>query len=226
MKKCFSVLLTLFVVLSLFYVSCRGDKKEGVLSKTKDYEYVDLGLSVKWATCNVGATNPWECGDYYAWGEVKVKDNYDWSTYKWFNGAHDAMTKYCKNSRKGRIDNKQVLDYSDDVARVKWGGRWRMPTEVEQEELRENCKWDWCTLNGVYGCKVTSNINGNSIFLPAAGIRIGAETYIKGSDGRYWSSSLYGSACEAYCLIFENYYGSDWLECGRCSGLTVRPVCE
>ena len=94
------------------------------------YEAVDLGLSVKWASCNVGATTPEDCGDYYAWGEIEEKENYDWSTYKWCNGSYDTQTKYCTNSSYGTVDNKTTLDLEDDVAHVKWGGSWRMPTKA------------------------------------------------------------------------------------------------
>ena len=81
-----------------------------------------------WATCNVGASKPEEFGGYYAWGETDEKSNYDWSTYKWCNGSYDSMTKYCVYIRDGIVDNKTVLDLEDDVANVKWGATWRMPT--------------------------------------------------------------------------------------------------
>ena len=131
------------------------------------YEAVDLGLpsGIKWATCNVGATKPEEFGGYYAWGETEEKDDYSWGTYKWCNGSSTTMTKYCIDSSYGTVDNKTVLDLEDDVAHVKWGGSWRMPTRAEQEELRNNCTWTWTTQNAVNGYKVTSKTNGNSIFL-------------------------------------------------------------
>ena len=190
------------------------------------HEYVDLGLSVKWATCNVGATRPEEYGGYYAWGETEEKDNYDWSTYKWCNDSYDTMTKYCTNSDYGTVDNKTVLDPEDDVAHVKWGGSWRMPTRAEQDELRENCIWTWTTQNGVNGYKVTSKTNGNSIFLPAAGFRFVTEDYSRVSSGYYWSSSLLDDySYHAYLLLF----GSgriDWSYYSRYYGFTVRPVCK
>jgi hypothetical protein len=125
-------------------------------------EYVDLGLSVKWATFNVGATKPEEYGDYFAWGETEPKEVYDWSTY---------------------------FEVADDVAAVKWGGKWRMPTMAEQDELRTQCTWTWTSQNGVKGYRVTGT-NGNSIFLPAAGYRSGSSLYNTDSKGFYWSSSL------------------------------------
>ena len=193
---------------------------------TGNHEYVDLGLSVKWATCNVGATKPEEYGDYFAWGETQPKDYYDWSTYKHCNGSSSTLTKYNTNSYYGAVDNKTQLELSDDVARANWGGSWRMPTKAEQDELRENCTWTWTTQNGVNGYKVTSKKNGNSIFLPAAGYRNGSSFDNAGSDGLYWSSSLNTDSPRiAYFLYF--YSGSvDWGNDGRCVGWTVRPVCQ
>ena len=186
-------------------------------------EAVDLGLSVKWATMNVGATSPEDYGGYYAWGETEEKEYYEWSTYKWCNGSSDTMTKYCTDSGYGIVDNKIVLDPEDDVAHVKWGGSWRMPTKEEQDELLNNCTWEWTTQNGVNGYKVTAP-NGNSIFLPAAGARSGAGVYRRGSDGYYWSSSLVSDySGSAYLLYFDSGYYC-WHGNYRCYGLSVRPV--
>ena len=191
---------------------------------TSPYEAVDLGLSVKWATFNVGATKPEEFGGYYAWGETEEKENYSWSTYKWCNGSYDTMTKYCTNSNYGTVDNKTVLDPEDDVAHVKWGGDWRMPTKAEQDELRNNCTWAWATQNGVNGYKVTGP-NGNSIFLPAAGYRGGTDVNLRGSYGSYWSGSLDCSNSDGACGLDFYDYGYDWDCYGRrCYGLSVRPV--
>ena len=188
---------------------------------------VDLGLpsGLKWATCNVGASSPEEYGGYYAWGEIEEKDDYSWSTYKWCNGTDDSMTKYCTSASFGTVDNKTVLEPEDDVAHVKWGGNWRMPTRAEQDELLTKCTWTWTTLNGVNGCEVTGP-NGNSIFLPAAGYRIGAEVTDGGSLGIYWSSSLYSNnSTNAYYLVFhDSNYG--WNYYNRCFGQSVRPVSE
>ena len=186
-------------------------------------EAVDLGLSVKWATFNVGATKPEEYGGYYAWGETEEKEDYSWETYKWCNGSYYTMTKYCTDSNYGTVDNKTTLDLEDDVAHVKWGGDWRMPTKAEQDELRNNCTWTWTTQNGVNGYKVTGP-NGNSIFLPAAGYRDGADVYYRGYYGFYWSGSLssdYGDS--AYYLGFSDN-SCDWDGDDRCCGQSVRPV--
>ena len=133
------------------------------------HEYVDLGLSVKWATMNVGATSPEEYGYYFAWGETEPKDYYHSSTYKWCNGSYNNLTKYCIDSDFGTVDNKTVLDLADDAAHINWGGAWRMPTVEEQQELLNNCTWTWTTQNGVNGYLVTSKKNGNSFFLACSG---------------------------------------------------------
>ena len=161
-------------------------KVENPDPNTGNHEYVDLGLSVKWATCNVGASNPEEYGDYFAWGETQPKDYYDWSTYKWCNGSYDTQTKYNTYSSYGTVDNKTTLELSDDAARAHWGGSWSMPTKAEQDELRNNCSWEWTTQNGVNGYTVTGP-NGNSIFLPAAGCRDDSSLNDAGSYGDYWS---------------------------------------
>lgn len=195
--------------------------KEGVMATP---EYVDLGLSVKWATFNVGATKPEEYGDYFAWGETEPKAVYKWSTYKWCNGSSSSLTKYCTSSSYGIVDNKTTLELSDDAARANWGGNWRMPTKAEQDELHEQCTWTWTTQNGVNGYKVTSNSN-KSIFLPAAGHRDDNSLYSAGSESNYWSSSLSPvSPYYAYYLLFNSSY-VDWDNFdNRYYGFSVRPV--
>ena len=145
---------------------------------------VDLGLSVKWASCNVGANKPEEYGDYFAWGEVKPKSVYNWTTYKYCKGTNKTMTKYSTDSYYGIVDNKTTLEAQDDAATANWGGAWRMPTKAEQDELRTKCTWVWTTLNGVNGYKVIGS-NGNSIFLPAAGCMYRRSLSNAGSRGYY-----------------------------------------
>ena len=186
---------------------------------------VDLGLSVMWAPFNVGAKKPEDYGDYFAWGETEPKSEYSWDTYKWCNGTSSSLTKYNMSLDYGIVDNKTQLDLSDDAARASWGGKWRMPTDAEWTELRNNCTWTWTTQNGVNGRKVTSKVNGNSIFLPAAGARYGTTLYDAGSYGGYWSSALNtGYPGSAYYVYFYSdgvyrYYGY-----GRYYGQSVRPV--
>ena len=192
------------------------------------YGYVDLGLSVKWATCNVGADTPEDYGDYFAWGETSPKTTYNWSTYKYCNGSYDTMTKYCVESYYGTVDNKTTLELSDDAARVNWGGKWRMPTKAEQDELRNtsNCTWTWTIQNGVNGYKVTSKRNGNSIFLPAAGYRGSSNLGDAGNDGSFWSSSLYAYYSYVACGLDFDSSGVDCSSSDRCGGQSVRAVCE
>ena len=191
------------------------------------HEYVDLGLSVKWATCNIGANSPEEYGDYFAFGEVKPKSDYTWSNYKWCESSTYTLTKYCTESNYGIVDNKTVLDPEDDAAVVNWGGDWRMPTKEEQDELLEQCLWNWTSLNGVNGYNVVGP-NGNSIFLPAAGCCYNG---IRGDDagrfGIYWSSALHEQYPEyGYALSFlkEEAYRYNWDP--RYYGRSIRPVCQ
>ncbi len=190
------------------------------------HEWVDLGLSVKWATCNVGATKPEEYGNYYAWGETTTKSTYNWSTYKWCNGSKTTLTKYNTSSSYGTVDNKTVLELADDAARANWGGAWRMPTDGEWRELLDECTWEWKNAykGTTAGYLVTSKINGNSIFLPAAGYRYSDDLLDAGSYGDYWSSSLYTDSpdCAWFVYFRSDYVGRD--VDGRHCGQSVRPV--
>ena len=175
------------------------------------YEYVDLGLpsGLKWATCNVGASSPEEYGDYYAWGEVKTKSTY-----------HSDNSKTYRKSMSDISGNRTY-----DVARKKWGSSWRLPTEAEFQELLDKCKWQWTTQNGKRGYKVTGP-NGNSIFLPAAGYRIGSSLYNVGDFGYYWSSTPYESSDDfaRYLDVYSSNRYVSWS--GRSFGQSVRPVSE
>ena len=174
------------------------------------YEWVDLGLSVKWATCNVGANSPSDYGDYYAWGETSTKSSYD----------TDNSKTYGKSM--GNIGGNS----SYDVARYRWGGSWRLPTKAELEELKTKCTWTWTTQGGHNGYKVTSKTNGKSIFLPTAGWRDGASPIYVGESGYYWSSSPHESNTRsAYSLYFySSGHDVDWYR--RSLGFSVRPVVE
>ena len=194
--------------------------KEEPTSKIPVGKAVDLGLSVKWADMNIGAEKTEDYGWYLAWGESKPKDVYNWSTYFDTNDGGNTFSKYTTST-------KTTLDPEDDAAHVNWGGDWRMPTTAKLYELRNrnNCTWVWTTQNGVKGYKVTSKVNGNSIFLPAAGSRWDGELGNAGSDGGYWSSSHYGfSSNNAYSLGFDSGYVGSYVSI-RDLGKSVRPVC-
>ena len=184
--------------------------------------YVDLGLSVKWATCNVGATKPEEYGNYYAWGETETKTTYDWSTYKWSNGSKFTFTKYAST-----VDNKTALDPEDDAARANWGDSWRMPTDAELAELCEKCTWKWTddyNGTGVAG-QIVTGLNSNSIFLPAAGMR---EDILEqaGFVGVYYSSNLRNNLDVANVIFRSFFLGEVAGDNLRVSGVPVRPVIE
>ena len=209
-----SVLLAMFLLTFASYTkaqSNRGNGDEsvgfGLFSTHNGHEYVDLGLSVKWATCNVGANTPEEYGDYFAWGETTPKSSYTKSNYTYSS-------------------NPAMLPLSADAANYNWGGSWRMPTEEEIDELidENNCTWTWTTQNGVAGYKVTSKKNGKSIFLPAAGFRSG--DYLSDESGKYWSSSLHRSYSRYASFVFFYSDGVDWSTDDRYYGQSVRAVCE
>lgn len=171
-------------------------------------EWVDLGLSVKWATCNVGANSPEDYGNYYAWGETTTKSSYTEDNSKTYD--------------KSLVEIGGNILY--DVATVNLGTGWRLPTQEEFNELIDNCKWRWATRNGVKGYEVKSKKNGNSIFLPVAGYCTGDTPSNQGSSGCYWSSTPYGID-GAYRLNLS-FYGrrTDWIY--RDIGHSVRPVAE
>lgn len=195
--------------------------------------YVDLGLSVKWATCNVGANKPEEPGDYFAWGETLPKDYYNWSNYKWCAGDYDELTKYCDKDSYGIVDKIYVLQLSDDAARVNWGGNWRMPLKSELDELYNSCTWESTTQNGTAGYLVTGK-NGNSIFLPKAGRKDEGSLTDLGAYGYYWSSTVFPYYFDSYGpAAYDTYpyqayaYSADGKEkLARRCGLPIRPVCQ
>lgn len=231
--------------------------------RTKDFQEVavDMGLpsGLIWAAYNVGADTPYDYGDYYAWGETEIyyeagyaqvekdvvwKDGksagYYWPSYKYCFGSYNTLTKYCNNADfgfHGFTDNKAVLDPDDDVAHVKWGGEWRMPTPEDMNELinPDNCTCTWTIQNGVKGYLITSKKAGysdHSIFLPAAGFRgyitlefyQGSELNMGGSGG-YWSNTLKTDPRYAVGLgfNFEQIIDVSGLN-ERCHGYLVRPV--
>lgn len=186
-----------------------------IILPTSQYKKVDLGLSVCWAEHNVGASSPEKYGDHFAWGETEPKSNYTEETYKYYD-----------KTKKTYIDiGEDISGTKYDVARAQWGGNWRMPRLEEIKELINKCSWQWTELKGIKGYKVTGP-NGNSIFLPAAGYCYGTEVYYRGSNGYYWSDTLYAwYLYHAYNLNFCSVR-HDWDYNNRFNGRTVRPVTE
>ena len=186
----------------------------GLCPDTKHPHAIDLGIGVYFACCNVGASSPEEYGGYYAWGETEEKDYYDSSTYKYYNSS----TGY--TSLGSDIAGTQY-----DVAHVKWGGGWHMPSYEQLGLLTSKCTSTRTSVNGVYGRKVTGP-NGASIFLPAAGDRWRDDTYHVGSYGYSWSSAQYpGNSSYACSLYFSSGVmgrSYDYRNYGR----SVRPVTD
>ena len=203
-----------------------------LLGKVTPYEYVDLDLpsGTLWATMNIGASKPEQYGDYFAWGETSGynggKTDFSWSTYTLCKGSSTTLTKYNNSSDYGTVDNKTELELADDAAYVNWGPNWRMPSVEQFVELINSSytTTEWTTVNGVNGWKITSKTNGNSIFLPAAGCRIGTSLTSAGSNGIYWSRSLDASYPDSARGLFFNSSGINTYYSYRCDGLSVRPV--
>ncbi len=187
------------------------------------HEWVDLGLpsGTLWAAYNVGADAPEEYGDYFAWGETDTKEVYDWSTYKWCNGTHDSLTKYCSTSGYGVLDYKNELECEDDAAYVNWGPLWCMPTHEQQVELMNVCTWAQTTLNGVNGYQVTGP-NGNMLFFPYTGERSGSQLMYAGSSAGYWPRTLFAADAGQIMYLRWNEVRTAWTY--RCMGYTVRAV--
>lgn len=189
---------------------------------------IDLGLSVKWASCNVGAHHPWEYGDYFAWAEIETKTYYSWDNCKYYVSGNTGLTSnYSKYNGYGEDDYSSILEPEDDVAHMKWGDAWRMPTYEEFFELRSVCSWEWSSFNGVNGLKFTSNKYGftdKSIFLPASGLFFNDELHKNGAEGFYWSSTQYASSSTALATHIDSCLVEEWIN-ARCDGFSVRPVC-
>lgn len=217
--------------------------KEGetqtVSGKVQNHDYVDLGLSVKWATCNVGASKITDGGDMYAWGETYTKNDFTWDNYKWCegngNGWYEYLTKYVTEEGYGKLiysndwydeyfkDDLTTLEASDDVATAKWGSQWRMPTKEEFEELVDKCSWDRVNFDG-YVCHKVTGPSGKSIFFVAEW----PEGLYK--NDYYWTSTLDAerNQCAYNIFITSNKTIDIWSigSNGREWGCLVRPVTE
>lgn len=252
----FSVVLAGLEDNSTFYYrnfakTIKGDVYYGEVRKftvcldVKEYpqEYVDLGLSVKWATCNIGAHQPEDPGDYFAWGETQPK--YEsltplvwkdgitrgYSLEQYFDQQRSRrlyigtskQSKFDMSFEKYSIDLKTQLEKEDDAAQANWGGDWRMPTDAECTELLKNCTWTWTSRNGICGYEVKSNLNGNSIFLPAAGDMFTAQDRLQ-NLGFYWSSSLSSGYSYSASVLYLSQYMCRMQDNDREPGYSIRPV--
>lgn len=202
----------------------------------REYEYVDLGLSVLWATCNIGATRPSEFGEYYAWAEIEPKDFFSWNNYKYcsFAGQMNGMDKYTEEGFSHqylKADGLNRLEPSDDVASVLLGEEWHAPTVQEYEELKNKCNPEIAVVDGIVGLRFTSEVpgyEGRSIFIPLGGYFNGNESVDRGENFYIWSSI--GNGMKANCLRMESgltidpgYYITRPTE-DRFIGMNVRPV--
>lgn len=200
--------------------------------------YVDLDLpsGTLWATCNIGADTPEDYGLYFAWGETTgyTQDysdghSFDWISYKYAINDGNTLTKYCNDSSygyNGFTDTLTELEPEDDAAYVNWGSEWRMPSLEQIQELNNRIytTTEWTSQNGVYGIKITSKSNNNSIFLPAAGWCYDSSLNDVGDYGDYWSRTLYTSGPYNACSLYFIRGGVSWGSRNRSDGQSVRPV--
>ena len=209
MRKLLVILTLMLMALTVNAQSCPDDNHPHM---------IDLGLpsGTKWACCNVDASKPEEDGGYYAWGETEEKNEYYLENYKHCDGTWDSFHDL----------GKSISSTQYDVAYVKWGGVWVMPSLEQIEELCNECKSEWITVNGVKGRRFIGP-NGGNIFLPAAGTHLGDEFCLDGFSGYYWSSSQHPS--DSYCAYGLNFNPGSvgWNEGGyHISGHNVRPVAK
>lgn len=216
--------ITFLLLVVMTLLSCGCEKVE------TEYQCVDLGLSVKWAKVNVGSTEISGYGDYFAWGEVCTKDGYSTENYKWYD-KDEHITKYCSNPAYDNPDFLTELLPEDDVAALKWGNGWRMPTYEELMELVKNCDWTFSSVDGIKGYMARSRVPGYEkewIFFPAAGFSDADGSY-PGYEGCYWTSTNCGggNSKQSDALTF-NPSGITTVGYGdgvaRIVGASVRPV--
>ena len=220
----FSVYQTWNIELAMFPIRPVANSNGSNGGEDEPHDYVDLALpsGLLWATMNVGANRPEECGSYFAWGETSPKSEYSWTTYKYANGSETTLTKYCNDSSYGNVDYKEVLEEKDDAATANWGKPWRTPTLNETQELINYCSWTLTNQNGVSGYKVTG-ANGNSIFLPAGGVMQYNWNYFT-ERSVVMSATTFYYCTSASVLNCQDGAPHWWYGWNRCWGYNVRPV--
>ena len=192
----------------------------------EEVEMVDMGFpsGVKWADTNLGASSPEEFGNYYAWGETATKASFKFDNYPMFDAETEEFSKYCTDEGWGTVDGRTTLELADDAAYAALGAGWRTPTITDWIELFNNSSQTWTQKNGVNGYEITSSVNGNKIFLPAAGaIENGSSVASAGTIGAYWSASLYEDVVNSFAIVFSQSYLL-WGQLARFYGYSVRPV--
>ena len=188
-----------------------------------DERAIDLGLSIRWASCNVGATAPEENGDFYAWGDTLTRSSFTWGTYPYSGTSTNTMTKYCTRAANGTVDNRSTLIAFDDAAYINWGETWRMPTWTEWNELITQCTWKDTTINNVSVWQVTGP-NGNSIYLPKVGYKNNSSVT---AGCYYWSSTLNTTNSNDQCnrALYVNAADRSGAKYGlRYVGMPIRAV--
>lgn len=258
-KFCSFLMLVVFALQVM--VACGGDDDDDITNtqgtpnnnssndnSPSGVEAVDLGLSVKWASFNVGSSTKEGFGDLFAWGELEPKSTYTEENYQYYNTGYfdkngvkidSLFYEIIGNKTYVQIGNGSYPTYDIsktkyDVAHVKWGGKWRMPTYNEMKELKEKCIWKWASINSFNGYKITAS-NGNYIFLPAGGFGFSKGIGNRNKDGNYMSSTLVDNQSASSSSNLENwsFYGIDFKssdvylgEHGRLWGFSVRPVMD
>jgi len=242
MKK---VLPYIILIVATCLAACEDDGINGIgnsdITKKNDFlnvpydttgsivghSYVDIGVSVLWATCNINATHPLMSGSYFAWGETMPKEVYSWDNYKYCKGKN-LLTKYNFKKESGNdemVDSIYTLEAEDDAAVQNWGGGWRMPTVKEFDELRNQCEWVWVNGESANYYKVTGP-NGKSILLPACGYMNGRKPVMYMENGCIWSSSIFESI-PTLGYELTQYATGFWIgRADRFYGEPIRPVID
>ena len=208
----------------IYFTKQESSDQESTTGSLNGHEWVDLGLpsGTKWATCNIGASSPNEYGNYYAWGETREKNYYQYDEYDY------ASTDISSLKIIFKYVGKDISGTDKDVAHVKWGSTWKMPTSAQRDELVNYCQKESSIRNGVKGCLVTGP-NGNQIFFPSGGCKRGNSIFEVGEHGYFWTASSTNGYSDKVALFVSSSYIRNWdttdsYEHWGCYGYMVRPV--